>query len=530
MADQAIDYTKDLEKYGARIVSAPKPTAAPVSGPPPLPKGLDAPRWKPGDELPENAPGDIEIGGAAWDTPEENKLAEDYNRQLDAWKASQKKPSTAAVPPVDAQLETFVHKYGGKTTPTTAPRTPAPAPEATDYLKDLEKYGARIVTPSAAKQPVDYTKDLEKYGARIVLPPPAGIEKTGLPGPAQPPSIGISGNEIQYGPPAELTQKRRYIIRPAPVPGIVPGTEETGLPKPGVLRGFVPAHRNVIVTPGQGTYSPEYQTKVESIMRPIQQEPGEGAPYSLKAPAALYGMAQGMAEASPPPPGKPIDADKQIAGLDKMLRSAFTLIEPLAGIGAVESPVYTYLTYLAANYGGKKVASEAQKLGASPEKAQAAGDAVSAIIGGIGGQRVARGIWKAAGKPEVTVQFEEPIGGVRVTPEGGPDLGPRPPKPFSEMTSTELLKYRNLIETDRPSNYEVQRNQIAQEVMKRGVERGMPAPEPQQPPEAEVLPRDRVQEALDAQIAEQQAAEVARRRAEGRLPEEAPPEPQPPPQ
>ena len=63
-------------------------TTPPLTTPPPqLPAGLAAPNWTPGQDLPEDTPEDFQAHTAHWDTPQQNALAAEYNRQLDAWKA-----------------------------------------------------------------------------------------------------------------------------------------------------------------------------------------------------------------------------------------------------------------------------------------------------------------------------------------------------------------------------------------------------------------------------------------------------------
>src|ERR1035441_7443991 len=67
----------------AAAPASPAVVATSTAGAPPLPKGLTKPDWKPGAELPEDEPGDIETGGAYWDTSQQNELAKKYNQQLD---------------------------------------------------------------------------------------------------------------------------------------------------------------------------------------------------------------------------------------------------------------------------------------------------------------------------------------------------------------------------------------------------------------------------------------------------------------
>jgi hypothetical protein len=119
---------------------------ADTSGAPSLPKGLDYPRFRPGQSLPEDAEGDE---APFWDTAEQRQAAEAYNRQLDAWKA---KAPTQPGPQILAEEPN-------------PPKPPGPGAPLSVYTRTP---GTQTYTGPRGTQPVDFSRPKPS-----ILPAPA---------------------------------------------------------------------------------------------------------------------------------------------------------------------------------------------------------------------------------------------------------------------------------------------------------------------------------------------------------------------
>src|ERR1700693_356051 len=147
----------------------PHPPRHPDVAPDPKDFGLTVPNHKPGEELPEDEPGD---SAPYWDTPQQRAGAERYNQALYAWRRSQGLPgeyeapgaspvsfppskltpydrqANAAVPPASvptpaSPFQAFQNLEGA--TPPVPPAAPAPKPSPFP--------GQPVIGPAAPAQP-----------------------------------------------------------------------------------------------------------------------------------------------------------------------------------------------------------------------------------------------------------------------------------------------------------------------------------------------------------------------------------------
>src|ERR1035437_8947106 len=210
--------------------------------------------------------------------------------------------------------------------------------------------------------------------------------------------------------------------------------------------------------------------------------------------------------------GAPV-GEQQAGGAARMLGGAMQAATPLLPAAAVAAPIGTALTVGAATLADKGVSAGLKAAGVEPGYADLGGVVAAGLVGGGGAKALLDKARVAAGNPEIKIggKFEEP-------------------KPFSEMSDSELVAHANTIEADPPKNYDWQKEQIVQEVGKRQAARGMPeAPAAETPTPAAPADLgkgwtvDPVEARIEAAIQPQEQAEIAKRAKPAEAPEAAQP-------
>ena len=184
---------------------------------------------------------------------------------------------------------------------------------------------------------------------------------------------------------------------------------------------------------------------------------------------------------------------------------------------AAVAPIGTALSLGAGWIAQKGTEAGLNAVGVPKEYSGLAGDVAGLLAAGGGVGKLLHEAYVSAGSPEVT-------------------LGKFPqPKPFSEMSDAELINQANAIEKNPPKNYDWQKREIVKEAGARQMERGVGAPPAAPPPGAApagpetpvAAPTDIgdgwTANPIETEIARQERAAIAERKAKYPLPEKSEP-------